>query len=68
MYASRKNGKKIVKVIKRKKSRAIIGFDAKCLNLIYKIAPQTRGKFIGYIMKKSKLNSFKKIFEIKNDK
>lgn len=63
-----KMAKKIVKVIKRKKSRAIIGFDAKCLNLVYKIAPQTSGKFIGYIMKKSKLNSFKKIFEIKNDK
>ncbi len=57
-----KMAKKIVRAIKHKKARAIIGFDAKCLNLMYKITPQTSGKFIGFVMKKSKLTSFGKIF------
>lgn len=58
----KKMAKKIVRTIKRKKARAIIGFDAKCLNFMYKITPQTSGKFIGFVMKKSKLKSFEKIF------
>lgn len=62
--AVEKMAKKIVRVIKHKKARAIIGFDAKSLNFMYKIAPQTSGKFIGFVMKKSKLNSFDKIFDI----
>lgn len=59
-----KMAKKIIRVIKRKKARAIIGFDAKSLNFMYKITPQTSGKFIGFVMKKSKLKSFEKVFSI----
>ena len=57
-----KAAKKIIGTIKRKKARAIIGFDAKFINFCYKLTPQTSGKFIGFVMKKSKLETFKDVY------
>ena len=57
-----KAAKKIISIIKRKKARAIIGFDAKFINFCYKLTPQTSGKFIGFVMKKSKLETFKDVY------
>ncbi|MGN0798249.1 MAG: SDR family NAD(P)-dependent oxidoreductase [Christensenellales bacterium] len=61
-----KMAKKIVKVLARKKSRAIIGIDAKLINFLSKIMPQKTGNLLMKIMKKSGLKSFADIFE--NDK
>lgn len=61
--ASSKMAKKIIKVIKRKKARAIIGFDAKFINASYKLTPQTSGKFIGKVMKVSKLSTFDDVYK-----
>lgn len=58
--------KKIVRVLARRKARAIIGFDAKLLNFLYKIMPQKTGNLLMKIMKKSKLKSFSEIFEDKD--
>lgn len=57
-----KMAKKIVKVIAKKRKRAVIGIDAKFLNIFYKLAPQTSGNVVGGIMKKSKLKTFDDIW------
>lgn len=59
--SAKKMASKIVKTIKKRKARAIIGIDAKFLNYSYKLTPQTSGKFLGFVMKKSKMDSFKNI-------
>ncbi len=61
-----KMARKIVRVISRKKARAIIGFDAKLVNFMYKCTPQTSGRLIGWVMKKTKMKTFEDIFEKEN--
>lgn len=61
-----KMAKKIIRVIKRKKARAIIGTDAKFINMCYKLTPQTSGRFMGWVMRKSKLKTFEDVYEKEN--
>ena len=62
-----KAAKKIVRIIKRKKARAIIGMDAKLINCMYKLTPQTSGRLIGWVMRVSKLKTFENVY-IKENK
>lgn len=62
-----KAAKKIVRIIKRKKARAIIGMDAKLINCMYKLTPQTSGRLIGWVMRASKLKTFENVY-IKENK
>lgn len=61
-----KAARKIVRIIKRKKSRAIIGMDAKLINFMYKLTPQTSGRLIGSVMRASKLKTFENIYKKEN--
>lgn len=54
---------KIVKAMRKRKARAIIGFDAKLLNFSYKLTPQHSGNLVGKIMRKTKLKSFENVFD-----
>ena len=57
-----KMAKKILKNIRKRKKRAVVGWDAKLMHFVAKIAP-VKGLFlIRYVMKKSKSKVFKKIF------
>jgi hypothetical protein len=54
--------KKIARVIYKRKKRAILGWDAKLMNFISKIAPVKGPKLIAFVMKKSKSKVFKNVF------
>lgn len=57
-----KMAKKILRKIGKRKKRAVVGWDAKLMNFVAKIAP-VKGLFlIRYAMKKSKSKVFKKVF------
>ena len=57
-----KMAKKILRKIRKRKKRAIVGWDAKLMNIVAKIAP-VKGLFlIRYAMKKSKSKVFKNVF------
>jgi short-subunit dehydrogenase len=57
-----KMAKKILKNIRKRKKRAVVGWDAKLMHFVAKIAP-VKGLFlIRYVMKKSKSKVFKKWF------
>ena len=58
-----KMSNKIIKNIKHKKARAIIGFDAKMLNILYKLMPQNSGNLVGKILNRNWIHL--KIFGIK---
>ena len=61
-----KMAKKIVRVIKHKKARAIIGLDAKLINFMYKLAPQTSGRLVGWVMRKTKMKTFETVYKKEN--
>ena len=61
-----KMAKKIVRVIKRKKARAIIGLDAKLINFMYKLTPQTSGRLVGWVMRKTKMKTFETVYKKEN--
>ena len=58
-----KMANKIVKTIKRKKRRKILGWDAKLMNFGYKVMPQKTPAIINWVFKKSKKETFKGIYE-----
>jgi short-subunit dehydrogenase len=58
-----KMAKKILKKIAKRKKRAIVGWDAKAMNLTAKIAPVWGLKFICFVMRKSKSKVFKEVFK-----
>ena len=58
-----KMANKIVKIIKRKKARAIVGLDAKLINFMYKLMPQTSGRIVGFVMRKTKMKTFETIYK-----
>lgn len=58
-----KMAKKIIRTIKRKRARAVIGADAKFLNICYKLFPQASGKMMGNIMKISKMDTFEDVYK-----
>ena len=57
-----KMAKKILRKIIKKKRRAVIGWDAKAMNFVAKIAPVKGLFFIRWVMKKSKSKVFKNVF------
>lgn len=58
-----KMAKKIVKAIKRKKKRAVIGSDARLMNMLYKLCPKSAGDICGGVLKKSKVKLFEDVFK-----
>ncbi len=63
-----KMARKIVGKIKRKRRRAVVGIDAKFVNFMHKIMPQTTTKLVGGVFKATKLTTFKDIFDNKENK
>lgn len=63
-----KMARKIIKAMRKKRARVILGFDAKLLNFAYKLTPQHSGNLVGRIMKKTKLKSFETVFDSGIDK
>ena len=55
--------RKIIKVIKNKKTRAILGKDAKLMNVSYSLMPKTAMKTCNWILKKSKIKLFKNVYK-----
>lgn len=53
---------KIYKAILKKKRKCVFGFDAKCMDRLYRLAPKSSPKFFGKILKKSKIDLFKDVF------
>ncbi len=56
-----KTVKKILRKIKKRKSRIIVGKDAHFMNFAYKFFPNSAPKFISWFLKKTKLEIFKDI-------
>lgn len=54
---------KIYKAILKKKRRCVFGFDAKCMDRLYRIAPKKSPKFMANILKKSKIELFDDVFK-----
>ncbi len=63
-----KMAKKIVKAIRRRKRRAVLGADAKLMNLLAKIAPVKGLGLIARVMKASGSKVFSNVFERKEKK
>ncbi len=63
-----KMARKIVGKIKRKRRRAVVGIDAKFVNFMHKLMPQTTTKLVGGVFKATKLATFKDIFDNKENK
>lgn len=61
-----KMAKKIAGKILKKKSRAVIGWDAKLMNWLIKIAPLRGSLLIRWVMKSSRSKVFSRIFECEN--
>ena len=58
-----KMAKKILRKIRKRKKRAVVGWDAKLMHFVAKIAP-VKGLFlIRFVMKKSKSKVFKNVFD-----
>ena len=57
-----KMAKKIARALLKRKPYAVLGWDAKCMHFIAKIAPVKGLKFICWVMKISKSKVFKRIF------
>ena len=58
--------KKIAKAIIKKKGRKVIGFDAKLMDIMYRIFPRTSQRFFKWIFKISKVNLFDNVFDRNN--
>lgn len=63
-----KMAKKIVKKIYRRKRRAVLGWDAKAMNFLAKIAPVKGPALICRVMRKSGSKVFKNVFKDKDGK
>ena len=55
--------RKIYKAILHKKRRCVFGFDAKCMDTLYRLFPNLSLKFFKNILKKSKVDLFADVFE-----
>lgn len=62
-----KMAKKIVKTIKNRRRRAVVGFDAKLMNLLYKFFPRSAGRICGFVLKKAKVKLFSDVFNEKGN-
>ena len=63
-----KMARKIVGKLKRKRRRVVVGLDAKFVNFMHKLMPQTTTKLVGGVFKATKLDTFQDIFEQKQPK
>ncbi len=61
-----KMANKIATLIVKKKKRSVVGWDAKCMNIMAKIAPVKALSMIAGIMKKSKSKVFSNVFKEEN--
>ncbi len=61
-----KMAKKIARRIYRRKKRSVVGWDAKCMNLLAKLFPVKGPAFIRWAMKKSGSVAFTNVFEEEN--
>ncbi len=57
-----KTVKKIIKKIKKRKKRIILGTDGRLMNFFYKLMPNFTSKTITSVLKKSKLELFDEVF------
>ena len=55
--------KKIYKGISKKKKRMVFGVDAKFMDAMYRFFPKTSVRFIRNVMKASRIDLFKDIFD-----
>lgn len=61
--APEKTVKKMLNGIKRKKTKMIIGFDAKLMHFFGLIMPATTAKIIAWVLKKANLELFNSVFD-----
>ena len=59
--------KKIVKSIKKRKRRVVLGLDAKFMNLLYKLFPRSAGRICGWFLRKFKVELFNDVFNEKEN-
>ena len=55
--------KKIVRAIKKNKTRHVVGIDAKFMDFCYRHFPKTSLRFFKWILKKSKIELFEDVFK-----
>ena len=60
-----KMARKIEKSILKRKRRAVIGIDAKLMNLLYKFFPRSAARICGWVLKKFKVDLFDNVFNEK---
>ena len=53
---------KIYRAICKKKNRCVFGFDAKCMDRLYRLAPKSSLKLFRHILKKSHIDLFEDVF------
>lgn len=58
-----KMAKKIARRILKKRKRSVVGWDAKCMHLVAKLAPVKGLALIAWVMKISKSKVFSKVFD-----
>jgi len=63
--SSVKMAKKIVKSIKKRRRRAVVGVDAKLMNLLYKFFPRSAARICGWFLRKFKVELFNDVFNEK---
>lgn len=68
MMPVEKAAKKIVKALKKRKKRLVIGLDGGFMNISSKIFPRLTPSIITGVLKSSKLDLFEDVFEFKGNK
>ena len=63
-----KMARKIEKSILKRKRRAVIGIDAKLMNILYKVFPSRSARICGWFLKKFKVDLFDNVFNEKGNK
>ena len=61
--SAEKMSRKILRKIDKKRKRAVVGFDAKTMNLLAKLAPVWGLNLIAWVMKTSKSKVFERVFK-----
>jgi len=63
-----KVAKKIIRALRKKKMRTVIGFDAHLMNIFYRIMPKTTMKILAKVLKSKGGTAFNKVFDKSNNK
>lgn len=58
-----KMARKIIRVIKKRCRRAVLGLDAKLMNVLYKFFPRSAGRICGKVLKSAKVQLFSDVFK-----